>query len=410
MSLFGIRHNNDRYGVLIDIGSGSVLAAIVHSKKNEHHPTIVWAHREHAPLRNIDSLEQSAKAVMTALVNAAMLLDAEGRKALHAYNKSAVLTEMQCGIAAPWSYTVTKTINYTQEVPFEVTKSIIDELLTTVNEKIDSDLKQNESLLNLGLTVITRSTLEILCNGYRVADPYDQKTEQLSIARANVVTQQYLVDAISEMHDKLFPTTNLCSISFILMYYAISKSILKKTYDLCLVDITYEATEIGIIRDGILTYSTHTPFGSFSIAREIAAVTKVPLPEAFGYLHTDKPYSFMTTLSKQQRDEVDAIFEAYTDKVSLLFKETGDELSIPKQISLHSDLSSETFFMDLIQRAAKRAIKAEPFITLTSKEILKQNFQSEQADAEVKLPSDTALLLSAQFFHIQPDREHFEYL
>ncbi|MBP9842474.1 MAG: hypothetical protein KBC62_00560 [Candidatus Pacebacteria bacterium] len=410
MSLFGIRHSNDRYGVLIDIGSGSVLAAIVHSKKNSDHPNIIWAHREHAPLRNIDSLEQSAKAVMTALVNAAMLLDAEGRKTLFEYDKTAALTEMQCSISAPWSYTVTKTINYTQEVPFKVSEGLIDELLSTINEKIESDLKQNETLQDLGLTIITRSTMEILCNGYRVNEPDDQEAKQLTISRANAVTQQYLVDALDEMHDKLFPTTKMQNISFILMFFATSKEILAKTYDLCLVDITYEATEIGIVRDGILTYSTHTPYGSFSIAREIAAVTKVPLHEAFGYLHTDKPYSFMISLSKQQRDEIETIFDAYTEKVSLLFKETGDELSIPKQISLHSDLKSETLFMDLIEKAAKRAIKAEPFITLASNEIIKKSYQTDQNASDLKLPTDTALLLSAQFFHKQPNREHFDYL
>jgi cell division ATPase FtsA len=410
MSFFSISHSDDRYGVLIDIGSGSVLAAIVHSNNKNKHPNIIWAHREHAPLRNIDSLEQSAKAVMTALINATMLLDVEGRKALFDYNKTAVLTDLQCAISAPWSYTVTKTINYTQEEPFEVSEGLVRELLTTINEKIDSELKQNETLQDLGLTVITRSTLEILSNGYRVTEPEDQEARQVTISRANAVTQKYLVDALSEVHDKLFPATRERKVSFILLFYAVSKAILAKSYDLCLIDITYEATEIGIVRDGILTYSTHTPYGSFSLAREIAAVTNVPLHEAFGYLHTDKPYSFMVSLSKQQRDEIEKVFDAYTEKVSLLFKETGDDLSIPKQMFLHSDLKSETLFVDLIEKATKRAVKIEPYITPVSSEIIKQSYQPEENGDKPTLPTDTALLLSAQFFHTQPSREHFEYL
>lgn len=410
MSLFGITQTDDRYGVIIDIGSGSVLVAIVHSNTDSKHPTVVWSHREHAPLRNIDSLEQSAKAVMTALVSATMQLDAEGRKALYDYDSSSTLTEMQCGICAPWSYTVTKNINYNHEEPFAVTHELIEELAQTINEKIQSELQENESLQNLGLRVITHATLQVLSNGYRIPHPTGGEAKTLSVSRASAVTQQYLIDALDELHNKLFPKTVLHKISFILLYYAAVRELFSKQYDMCLVDITFEATEIGIIRDGVLSYSTHTPFGSFSIAREIAQVTGVPLHEAFGYLHTDKPYSFMVSLSKEKRDEIEKIFDAYTDRVSQLFLETGDELSIPKQIALHADLESETLFTDLIENAAKRAIKSVPFITQISNEILKLQHLSQEKASVVANSADTALLLSAEFFHKQPMHDSFEYL
>jgi cell division ATPase FtsA len=410
MSLFGISHSDDRYGVVIDIGSGSVLAAIVHSHATEKHPTIVWSHREHAPLRNVDSLEQSSKAVMTALVNAAMLLDSEGRKALYNYNSAAALTEMQCGISAPWSYTVTKTINYKQEELFVVTRELIDELSQTINEKIHSELRDNESLQKLGLEVVSHATMEVLSNGYRIEDPDGGEATSLLISRASTVTQQYLINALDELREKLFPKATIQKFSFILLFYATMRELFSKQYDLCLVDITFEATEIGIIRDGVLTYSTHTPFGSFSLAREIAEVTAVPLHEAFGYLHTDKPYSFMIALNKEKREEVEKIFEAYTERVSQLFHETGDELSIPKQIALHADIKSETLFMDLIERAAKRAIKSASFVTTVSIEIMKRQAAHMTKPQPIVSGTDTALLLSAEFFHMQPMHDSFEYL
>ena len=106
-------------------------------------------------------------------------------------------------------------------------------------------------------------------------------------------------------------------------------------------DITYEATEIGIVRDGILTYCTHTPFGSISLAREISEIANVPLHEAFGYLHTETPYAFLDTISKPKREDIEKAFDSYTEKVSALFHETGDTLSIPKNISLHADVKRD---------------------------------------------------------------------
>lgn len=410
MSLFGIGSNKDRYGVIIDVGSGSVLTAIVHSCAHEKHPNILWAHREQVPLRNIDSLEQSAKALVAALIDASMLLDSEGRKALHKINPSAKLSEVQCGISAPWSYTITKTINYKQDEPFIVSDDLINDLLITINSKIENDLQSDETMRTLGLQVVTHATMSVLANGYRIDRPEGQQAKELAVSRANVVTHGYMVDALNEVHDKLFTGTKLHKTSYILMLNTITNELLQKSNDLCLVDITYEATEIGVIRDGVLSYCTHTPFGSFSLAREIAATINVPLHEAFGYLHTEKPYNFKLSLASAQQQEVDEIFEAYTTRISELFHETGDELSIPKNIILHSDLKSETLFADIIDRAAKRAIKTEPTITTISSEIFRKYYKDGEVGPQGPLPSDTAMLVSAQFFHTEWNRSTFEYL
>lgn len=409
MSFFGLRGSSDRYGVLIDIGSGSVLAAIVHSNKNQKHPQIVWSHREPAPLRKIDSIEQSSKAIMTALVNASILLDAEGRKALYEYDTTAKLTELQCGISAPWAYTVSKTVNYKQEEPFSISKELIDELTDSIKEKVEGDLREDKSLQNLGLQIITRSAVDMLSNGYRVNHPEGEEANSVTISYTSVVTQNSLVNAIDEMRDKLFVETECHKLSFILMLFNISRDLLPETYDICLVDITYEATEIGVVRDGSLKYCTHAPFGSFSLAREISEITNVPLHEAFGYLHTDTPYAFIQSLSKPQADEIEAVFEAYIEKIHALFNETGDSLTIPKRISLHTELDSESLFLDLIEKAAKRSVRTDVNITAVSREIIRQTYEESTKETSHPIPKDTALLVSAQFFHKQAEQSTFKY-
>jgi hypothetical protein len=409
MTFFGLGKTADRYGVIIDIGSGSVLTAIVHSNSTQKHPQIIWSHREHAPLRNIDSLEQSAKAVTTALVNACMLLDSKGRKVLHDYNSGAKLSELQCSIAAPWSYTVTKTINFKQEKEFSITEELINELISSIQQEIDTELEGNTAIQDLGLKVITRATMDVLSNGYRVKNPVGEKTKEFSLTQGSVVAHTYLTEAIAEMRDKLFPATTAKKLSFALMLFSVTRDLLPNSFDICLVDITYEATEIGVVRDGTLNYCTHTSFGSFSLAREISKITNVPLEEAFGYLHTETPYAFIDTLNPTQKKDVLAAFESFTEKLSELFHETGDALSIPKRISLHADLKSEPLFLDIVAKAAKRNLRSEPSVTPISQEIIRQTYAESTKEAAVTIPSDTALLLSAQFFHKQETQETFEY-
>jgi len=409
MSLLSLSNPKDRYGVIIDIGSGSVLAAIVHSNVSRSHPDVVWSHREAAPLRNIDSLEQSAKAVITALVNATMLLDAEGRKVLREFDSSAKLTELQCTISAPWSYTVSKTINYNQDKEFTITEDLIEDLNQAVQEKIANELNEDEVVNNFGLQVIVRANMEVLANGYIVKSPRGQKTRQFALSQACGVAQTAIVEAVDEMRDKLFPDAESKKSSFILVLYSVTRGILPQADNICLVDITFEATEIGIVRDGSLKYCTHTPFGSFSLAREISEITKVPLHEAFGYLHTITPYSFMEKLNTKQKGDIEALFEAYISRVAELFHETGDSLAIPRRISLHSDVESESLFLDLVEKAAKRSTKISPQITPISKEIINQAYLASTSDTTEEITPDTALLLSAQFFHKGSRQSSFEY-
>jgi len=409
MSFFGSKVLKKRYGAIIDIGSGSVLAAIVCSNPASKHPQVLWSKREHIPLRNIDTLEKSAKAVMTSLINTAMELDSIGMKALREFDAKAEIKEIQCSISAPWSYTVTKTIHYTQEKPFEVNDSLIQELLLSIQHKIEEELSKNEALNDLGLEIITKDNLGISANGYQVAHPEGNEASTLTVSQATVVAQTYLIDSITQVQEKMLPKATVRKLSFVLLFHFINKQLLLRTQDTCLVDITYEATEIGIVRDGILSYCTHTPFGSFSLAREISAVTKMPLNESFGHIHAENPYLFLEKLPEKQKDDILAIFESYVVKMSDLFKETGDALSIPKHITLHTDIKTEPLFSDLLEKAAKRNLKTAPYIVPISQEIINTIYKAVTKDTALVIPTDTALLISAQFFHTHQNKDSFRY-
>lgn len=405
MSLFSFKKGTQRIGAIIDIGSGSVLTAVVSSKPGDAEPTIIWSNREHAPLKDIDSLEQSAKSIMTALVNALLKFDVEGRRALYEYDKRASISEIQCCISAPWAYTVTKTIEYTEDNPFEVTKALLDELIESALKKTEVELNENEAVSKLGLTVITRSTIDVLTNGYRIKNPIGEKASTIALSHVSVVTQQYLTDHINELRHKIFANTPIHKLSYILALYSVAQDLVPEQHEICLVDITYEATEIGIVRDGSLKYSTHTPFGAFSLAREIAQVTSVPLYEAFQYLHSTEPLAFMDTLPARQKEEIESIFEAYTQRIADLFAETGDDLSIPKQIYLHTDFQSEPFFKKIIAVAGTRTLKSSPEVT-TITPLIVERVNRVAGNQN----SDTAMLVSAMFFHTQNTRRSFEYL
>ncbi len=408
MALFK-KGGKQRYALIVDIGSGSVLVSIIESVSGESHPTIIWSHREQAPLKKLDSIHQSAKGVMSALVNACMKADSEGRKVLYEHNISAKLVVMQVAISAPWSYTVTKTVNYKSEEPFMVTDDMIGELLHSAQSTVDTEIKEHETVSNLGLTAITRSTMSLMTNGYRVANPEGEKAISIELAEATVVAQQYLIDAILEMHNKLFPTTKIQIMSFILMLHSTLRTLAPRADELCLIDVTYEATEIGIVRDGVLRYSTHTPFGIFSLAREISEITNVPLHEAFAGLKSGSIDSITKDLLPEKVQTVEKVLDVYTDKIASLFHETGDTLSIPKRLALHVDHGAEPLFADLVKNASKRATHIDHSILSVSGELIDEAYRGELVKHVGSMCNDTALAVNAAFFHTEKHESTFTY-
>lgn len=400
MGLFSLGNkNSNRYGVIVDIGSGSVSVGIVHSDSSKQHPTVIWSHREHAPLKNVDSLNDSIKSVAAALMQATMKLDSEGRKTLRTFDADAKLVELQVGIAAPWAYTVTKTLNYAKDGDsFTISTELIDELAASAEEKTQADIKKSETLTELGLEIISQSTVNLIANGYRVKDAIGQTTEALDLSRATVVAQTQFTTAVTEIHDKLFQGTQSRSTSSMLMMYCVAQDVMNGVDDFCLVDITYEATEIGIVRDGILQYCTHESHGAFSLAREISMITDIPLYEAFGYLSHDPKMKFLERLSDTKKDEVKSVFKAYSERLTDLFHQTGDSLSIPKRIFLNSDLKSNKQLSNLVAKAAKKATLIEPQLLSFPDEIVDKLYEDvPKSDRSKNI--DLTALISAQFFH-----------
>jgi len=386
------RSSKDRYGLLVDIGSGSVGLAVC-TGANSAHPTVIWSHREHIPIRDITSVGDTSKAIVTTLMHSMMEFEGVGRAALHEHQAGATITTMQATVAAPWAYTTTRTIVFEQDKPFEITQELIDDLATAAGQQAIDEFNQQHSLDSLGVTESSRCVLDTYANGYRLSDINQQQATKVTVTHATALVRTEIIQAIQEMNQKLFGDCELDITSYMLANYFVTRRLLPHVYDFCLVDVTNEATELGIVRDGSLQYSTHVAFGRASLAREVATITGVPLQEAFTSLPTKQMI--------ESNPDLQTVFNAYTKRIEELFKETGDRLTIPKNIFLETDTGLESVFKPLVQAAG----------TITSKGTVTVSTMSDAAPKLVESnQQDVALLVAASFFHTSGTRSGFEYL
>lgn len=387
--MFGLgKHGPDgRYGAIVDIGSGSVGVAIVASDPDQELPVTIWSTREWTSIRDLEQADAAAKDITAATMNAFLTLGSTGCKAMRAYDKKAKLTDIQVAIAAPWSYTITKTVSTTDEKEFEITESLIEELIETAKSEALAVIDQNDFMQKMGLEVISDATIGVTANGYLMKKPVGQNVKSVSISHLTGVTEQKLMSTIRDAKDQVFTGVNLKSTTFMYHYYLALQALLTESTEVCLVDVTAEAVELGIIRDGILKYVTHMPYGTRSIAREIAAVCDIPKEEAAGYLRSNNT-DLIAALSDEKQTKLGAIIATFDERLADLLQRTGDALSIPKTIYLHTDIATEAFFTQRLEKAGYTANSVEHAVhPITSK-----LFQEKPNE-------DTALLLSAYVFH-----------
>jgi len=401
MGIFGSGKNKVEYGAIFEIGSGSVLVAVIESNPDKDYPKIIWAKREATRSKYSLTEGRASKDIVTALMNAVLLLDSEGRKALKNYLSNAKITKLQISIAAPWSYTVTKKVSYNAPEPFVLTKDKIKKLVNTAYKKLDQEVERHEKIHELGLEIISTDTYELFLNGYATRNPENKTVQTVHLNYVSSVSQEYLVEQINDIRNRILPKAKTKLYSFMLVFHKVMRKELPHQNEYCLVDITNNATEIGIVREGVLQYCTHIPIGAHSLVYLLSNELNLPFDEVLGYLRAPEKTAFWQNLSSTQKENTDKILLGYQKSLADLFRETGDGLTIPKLILVHSNHLSEQFFDDQLEAASKIATLTNHTVRPVTKELLDNLYTDEDKKELFKNAPDTALLIAAQFFHTE---------
>jgi len=381
-----------RHGLLIDIGSSSVGFAVVVSDPTQKQATTIWQKRDYVKVGSIDTVSEALKPILTTLTDMSLDVAQNGLKVLQQHTgTTASLHSMQVTVSAPWAYTVSRPISFKQAEPFAVTPELIKDLEVTASQQATEQFAADHPKIATELTETSRAVLETTANGYTLPAINNQKTDNLQIHHSVTLVNQTLQTALKELQDKLFPDTPLRITSGMIALFYASKNMHPETTDTCLVDITAEATEIGIVRNGSLTYSTHAAFGTNSLAREIAQTTKRPLSEVAARLS-----DFIQT---EHTPDSHNILDSYRQQLQTLFQETGDSLAIPRAIHVLVAENAAAALVPHIQQAASQVSTTSPTIT-----VIGDTFKKQSGNQDVTLATN------ASFFHTLPNLLHFHFV
>lgn len=388
------RAGRSKYGAVIDVGSGSVGVAIVALDNQAKSPVIIWTHRVVMPVMEATSITKLEERVVSTITKVFSDLSKDGLKALQESVGSAEIARVLVSVSSPWSYTVTRTIRMQAEKAFRVDKELLKELIEKASDQARTHINRNLLTEKMSLATMSDVTVNITENGYVVSDPFRDQVKKLSVSQLMSMVSARLAKHLLDHVEKLAPKADLKFNSFIYSYYQALSDLEPDIAEACLVDITAEATELGVIRRGVLEVANYVNNGTNDLTRELSAALGTTVDEALSYMKYDYD-ELQAKLTPEQQTKLQTATKSFTEQLTELFRRTGDALSLPHTIFLHVDHRYEKFLSKFVETAARQSTQTDHNVHLVT---------SKFFDTEAEI--DTALLLSAYVLNqrlYQPD-------
>lgn len=336
MFLFGgwSAEDNETLGVVLDISDKVVNIGIVLSKEGVPLPDLLWSLEERVTITETQKSIESR--VLVSLLNAFTELANTGFATLRKKGITKLPTLIQVAITAPLAYTVARTVSVASEEPYKVTQKLFSELEKKAAGEAKKMCEGQLLTKDLDLEMLANSTVSLSVNGYPTHFPFKSTAKEVKLCQMITLSSKTIVAELHKLRDKVLPKAEIDIDSFMSIYYRAVLEMAPNTTEACFINATANGTELMVVRDSLPISSTY-------------AKNKVPTKAPLGATPVIKGDKMLEDLT-------------------ILFKNTGDGLSLPRKIYLHSAAWTERSLIPLLESASKAATGVAHLVHPTASE------------------------------------------
>ena len=224
--------------VLIDIGSASVSGAYARIDKI-HNPVLHYTAQ--VPIRSRDKTGAAdMKDMERALAELTKTLILRGAPVLaRAIGKSSI-DRILISIAAPWQETHTRPERVNNPSGFRFTRRMMDDMVKKI------------TVPPPGRTQTNKMVVATLLNGYEVTDPFGKTAHSAEIIALSSSVTDEVAHAITAVVRKTFHTDKIELTAFAPVAYVVLRDLFPKEDNFLVMDVTGEATDLALVRQGLL--------------------------------------------------------------------------------------------------------------------------------------------------------------
>lgn len=281
MALFAWEgQKTNEYDALIDVRSGSVGVGIIESNKKYSTPTLIYSKRVPIRTPDADDKKTSLGALKNALLQAHTYIAKEGKQTLAKHTPGTEIKTLLAVCSSPWSHTISKETSFTREEPFEMTAKLHKELGKETKNATADEITKLETVQGFKFQATERVTIGARVNDYPVVNPIGLRGKSLRFVHVTNFVPQPISRILEEIQRETFPDADMRTYTYLFAAYCAMQSIRAETGSYWFVDVTGEATEIGIIEDGALVGSAFAAHGHETLVRNICNAQNAPREDA----------------------------------------------------------------------------------------------------------------------------------
>ncbi len=244
-SLFKNRHT--KTVVLIEIGSASISGAYI-LIDDRNHPIIYYSNHAPIRLRHSTSLINNVTDALKKITKD--LLTNGAPTTAHRSGRSIYIDRIIVSIASPWQETQIRKEQKTRRKPFHFTRSTMDGMVTRISKRVAN-----------GRVITNNLVISTSLNGYFVQHPFGISTREAEVIVLGSYIDKEMVTRVTQIIRDTFHTENIEITAFAPVVYTVLRIVYPNEQNMLILDITGDATDIVLIKDGLLTDIVHTQRG-----------------------------------------------------------------------------------------------------------------------------------------------------
>jgi len=376
-----------RYGLIIDIGSAQIDVALVESVEGTENPRCLYSDSLQMNLSYAMSVEDRIQKVRRTVREAYKALDTEGLRALKKYGKrNAEFLETLVIFRPPWSRTATRKVFFRDVTPFTLDKRFLDCLFTTLEKRLEKEYKEDAIAHAFDFEIIEHAVVETRVDGEVVSNPEGMQGKEIVLRHHTGLAPDSVVRGIIDIQHRTFPETPVTLHSCQYVAYRVLVDTYPDLPSFCIVTIADEATEIAVVINGTLRYSTTIRSGS-------STIMGTPWSDArLGGSHTTHHVRNLISNTLTEKDRVscrESLWE-YGRALRDTFIEIEKHLRIPRTTMLLVPKEVREAFVGLCKETLEEVI-GESSTLFVPEDINMEHIEGK----EVGLP----LRVAGHFFH-----------
>lgn len=328
---------------MLDIGSGSVGAAVISFDEKENRPIILYSIRKQITFQDTFTFDRFLSAMIETTTD--VLIDV-AKKYPQKHR------DVMCTLSAPWYVSQTKTAFEEYDKPTAITQKNVDAMVSKEVSQVKKNFNTHYAELTQGTAeIIEVESVNIRLNGYDTPKPFGKQAQTFEAYLYISMTSSQILSAIRELVHKHLHVRDISFRSFALVAFSSLRDMYSHISDFMFLDVSGEMTDISIIRKNTLVETLSFPFGKNYILRTVASELNTVPEDALSSLK-------LVTEKKATPDVVEKVEKALAHaKEEWLqeFREHMQTLSshavLPSTVFLITDPPFDSFFNTVVSTA-----------------------------------------------------------